>query len=125
MVALLASSSTTANEVKCLAKILFAEARGGSLEHLAILGQAAVAKAAREHVTLCTLPGVKQVAPGELVRPYFETVAKELISHPKTTLSRGADHWDSHKKQIWPGKITRELEGHKFYILNAKPEKWN
>lgn len=109
-------------QTECLSRILYAESRGQSIEGVVSLGQSAVEKARKEHQTLCTLTGVTRKAPAKELAEYYALLAKQLITNPKTTISRGADHWNTGKKPALPGKVTRQIEGHVLYIMQAKAE---
>lgn len=109
-------------QTECLSRILYAESRGQSVEGVVSLGQSAVEKARKEHQTLCTLTGVNRKTPTKELAEYYALLAKQLITTPKTTVSRGADHWNTGKKPALPGKVTRQIEGHVLYIMQAKAE---
>jgi hypothetical protein len=115
-------STALASESECLSRILYAESRGQSIEGVISVGQAAVEKARKEHLTLCKLNGVNRKTPIKELAEYYLLLAKHLVLHPSKSVSLGADHWNTGKKPALPGKVTRQIEGHVLYIMQAKAE---
>lgn len=124
LAAVAAFSATKAfgNEQVCLARILHAESRGESLEGLIAVGQAAMTRADDQDTNLCDVQGVQRSKP-KTMGQYYLALAKELIQHPSTSVSKGADSWNTGDKPAHPGKVTRHIDNHTFYIMSAKGEK--
>lgn len=114
------SGQALASDADCLAEILYAEARGQAFEGVVTLGQASIKKADMEKSTLCALKGVHKKSPDKDMLEYYRAISKHLLSNKSTSMSRGADHWDSKAKPHLPGKVTRKIGGHIFYILTTK-----
>jgi hypothetical protein len=123
LVAFAVAPAGQATETHCLRDILYAEARGESIEHVAGLGQAAIVKASHEKKSLCQLPGVNRRRPKPEEKPYFELIANHLLRNHTTSITRGADHWNTGVRPRLPGKVTRQLGNHVFYTLVAPAEK--
>ena len=115
----LASGAARGDEAECLADIMYQEARGESLEGVVAIGQAAIQKAKRERSGVCKLKGVKRQRPHRQIVDYYTTLARQLISKPSISVSLGADHWDKGKPHL-PGKVTRSIGKHTFYVLEGK-----
>lgn len=122
-VAALSADRAFANEPVCLARILHAESRGESLEGLVSVGQSAITRAEDQDTNLCDVAGVHKSKPGKTMAQYYLALAKELLAHPSTAVSRGADSWNTGDKPAHPGKVTRHIDNHTFYIMSAKGEK--
>lgn len=121
--ALLSGSKAFADDQRCLARILHAESRGESFEGLVSVGQAAITRAEDTDSNLCDVAGVHRSKPGKSMSQYYLALAKELLNHPSTSVSRGADSWNAGTKPAHPGKVTRQIDNHVFYIISAKGEK--
>ncbi len=119
LIPLIVATSVQAGETECLRDILYAESRNQSVEAVAGLGQAAIVKAEKESKTLCQLKGVSRKLPPPEVRPYFEVIAKQLLKDHSTSITKGADHWNTGTKPQFPGKVTRQIENHVFYVMTA------
>ena len=122
-VAALSGGKAFANEATCLARILNAESRGESLEGLVATGQAAITRADDQDSTVCDVGGVHRTKPVQSMGQYYLALAKELLTHRSTSVSRGADSWNTGTKPAHPGKVTRHIDNHTFYIMSAKGEK--
>ena len=118
---LLSARVAQADESRCLASIMYAEARGESVEGAVAVGQAAMNKAEREDATLCGLRGVHKHQPPKTMLEYYLSLARQLLKNPSDSVVKGADHWDSGKPHM-PGKVTRVIGGHTFYTLQPEPE---
>lgn len=117
VILMLLAGTVRADEAKCLASVMYAEARGESVEGVVAIGQATMAKASREEKTICRLPGVKRLTPPTPVLEYYLALAKQLVKTPKHSVAKGADHWGVGKPRL-PGRITRVIGDHTFYVLN-------
>lgn len=119
LAALLLCATAMADEKACLAATMYAESRGKSIEHNVVIGQTTIQKAKRESTTICKLKGVHRKPPTAKIKPYYEHLAAKLLKEQSTHLSKGADHWNSGTKPAFPGKITRQVDNHVFYVLTA------
>jgi hypothetical protein len=121
--ALLSGSKAFAGDVHCLSRIIHAETAGHSIEHAVAIGQAAISKAEDEDTNLCQLRGVKRKQPPREMLEYYKVLSKQLLDKPKTTVSKGADHWNQGEKPQYPGAIKRKFDNQVLYVLAAKGEK--
>ena len=115
------TSNAYANESHCLARILYQESRGESVEGVATLGQTAVQLATNMKITLCKLERSGQVQSKEIpapLLPAFTALANIAMTQPRL-LSKGSDHWETGKKPHMPGKIKRVVGAHVFYQLSS------
>ena len=113
---LLLSTTTQADETHCLARIMYAEARGESIEGAIAVGQAAVNRGSP-----CKITGVKRKEPIKSLLEYYQALAKQIINS-KTDIVKGADSWNRGTKPAYRGNVTRQVGEHVFYILKAEAE---
>lgn len=114
----LISSQAQADEVACLARIMYAESKGEPLEGVAVLAESAISLAEQNKWSICQLAKSGQAHSEpvpELVKPYFVAMSAAAVRSTRR-LSRGADHWDTGKPHL-PGSIVRKVGKHTFYIL--------
>jgi len=104
-------------EVSCLVPILYAESRGESIEGIIAIGEATIARAARKHVSICKLRGVARRSPPKRLRHYWLAVAKSISNDMQTPTVGKADSWNTGKKPAYPGKVTRHIGKHTFYVM--------
>lgn len=121
--AIFSGSKAFAGETHCLARIIYAETAGHSVEHAVAIGQAAITKAEDDDTNLCQLRGVKRKQPPMSMVEYYKVLAKQLLDKPKTTVSRGADHWNAGDKPQFKGEVKRQFENQVLYTLAIKGEK--
>lgn len=114
-VAALSASKAHAGEAECLAQIMSAEGR--TFHGVVTVGQSAVQLAKRQRSSLCKVSGVARKQPIKGMAEYYMALAKHLIRHPSTSMSKGADHWNRGKKPQFAGDVTRQTDGQVFYIL--------
>lgn len=112
--ALLMPAVAVASEHECLSSILAAEAIGEPVEGLLAVGQAAVKKAKGDKTTICQLKGVVKKPVSKALQPYLNALSIELLSNPRESISKGANHWHnvSEKRR---GKIKRIIKNHVFW----------
>lgn len=122
-VAALSGSKAFGSEITCLSRIIYAETAGHSLEHAVAIGQAAVTKAEDDDTDICSLRGVKRKQPPNSMLEYYKVLAKQLLEKPKTTVSKGADHWNKGAKPKLHGDIKRQFDNQVLYVLSAKSER--
>lgn len=123
VVAVVSGSKAFASDVNCLSRIIYAETAGHSLEHAVAIGQAAVTKAEDDEVGICQLRGVKRKQPPSSMIEYYKVLAKQLLDKPKTTVSKGADHWNQGTKPKYQGEIKRQFDNQVLYVMTARGEK--
>lgn len=115
------SEPSLANSTHCLARIMYQEARGESVEGVMVLAETAVQLAINLKMTLCKLEGSPQVqsraVPKDLQRTY-RAMAQIARSRPRT-LSRGSDHWNTGRKPHMKGEVKRIIGNHVFYQLRG------
>lgn len=119
----LGAGKAMASDVNCLSRIIYAETAGHSVEHAVAIGQAAVTKAEDDEVGICQLRGVKRKQPPNSMLEYYKVLAKQLLDKPKTTVSKGADHWNQGTKPQYPGEVKRQFNNQVLYILASVGEK--
>ena len=112
-----------ASEANCLARIIYAETAGHSIEHAIAIGQAAITKADDDDTNICQLRGVKRKQPPSAMLEYYKVLAKQLLDKPKQTISKGADHWNAGTKPQFNGDIKRQFNNQVLYIMAAKGER--
>lgn len=122
VISLFAGIKAYAGESDCLAAIMYGEARGQNFEGVIGLGQSAIKRAENQQTTICKESGVKRVNPVKPLDEYFKFLAAYLIKHPSTSVSRGADSWNTGDKPKQPGQITRKIDDHTLYILATRGE---
>lgn len=119
----LVAGKAMASDASCLSRIIYAETAGHSIEHAVAIGQAAVTKAEDDEVGICQLRGVKRKQPPNSMLEYYKVLAKQLLDKPKTTVSKGADHWNQGTKPKYQGDIKRQFDNQVLYVMAAKGEK--
>lgn len=115
--AVLDVKTTKASEVKCLSGIMNAEAGHESFEGLVAVGEATIAKARRERVTVCKLKGVKRSRPPKSLGHHLDELAQHIIAIKSASVARGADHWNTGKKPQFRGDVKRVIGGHVLYRI--------
>lgn len=123
VVAIVSGSKAFAGDVNCLSRIIYAETAGHSIEHAVAIGQAAVTKAEDDEVGICQLRGVKRKQPPNSMLEYYKVLAKQLLDKPKTTVSKGADHWNQGTKPKYQGDIKRQFDNQVLYVMAVKGER--
>lgn len=113
---LLTSSATRADETHCLARIMYSEARGESLEGVTAVGEAVINRG-----NPCTVKGVTRKEPPKTMLEYYKALARQILNG-KTDIVRGADSWNRGTKPAYRGNVTRQVGDHVFYILKAETE---
>lgn len=115
-----------AGEETCLSNIMYAEAKGASLEGTMIVGECMLTRAERQGRSICNTKGVKRHTPPVSLVEYYTALAKQLLAHPSRKLSKGCDSWNAGKKPAHVGKVTRHADGQVFYVMKADRErvKW-
>ena len=121
--ALLSGGKALADDATCLARIMNAESRGENFEGIVSIGQAAITRADDTDSNLCDVPGVHRKRPSKSMAAYYLSVARELLTHPSTSVSQGATHWNTGSKPAHPGTVTRKIDNHVFYTIKPKGEK--
>ncbi len=106
-----------ANEERCLAKIIFAESRGESIEGAVAVGQAAVNRAKRTGKTICMLTGIARSTPPRNLMAHYTALAKSVITG-KDSIVRNSDSWNAGTKPRCAGEVVRNIGGHVFYVMS-------
>lgn len=118
LAALLSATAAHADsEALCLSRVMYAEAKGASLEGTMIVGECMVTRAKRQERPICKTTGVKRATPPTSLAPFYVALAGELLSHPSTGLSRGCDSWNRGTRPQLNGRVTRQADGQVFYVL--------
>lgn len=104
------------DEAKCLAQIMWSEARGESVEGVVAIGQATINRANGK--SICSVSGVTRKKPIPAMQDYYRALAKQILS-TKNDIVKGADSWNTGKKPAYKGEVTRIIGGHVFYVMNG------
>lgn len=122
-IACFSGSKAFASEADCLSKIIYAETSGHSIEHAVAIGQAAVTKAENDDTNVCQLSGVKRKQPPKAMVEYYRVLSKQLLDKPKTTVSKGADHWNQGTRPKFYGVFKRQFDNQVLYTMAPRGEK--
>jgi spore germination cell wall hydrolase CwlJ-like protein len=107
------------NEEGCLAKIMFAESRGESIEGTIAVGQATVNRAKRTGKKICNLSGVSRVTPPHNLIGHYTALAKSVIGGKgKDSIVRNSDSWNTGTKPKYAGEVVRQIGDHVFYVMS-------
>ena len=113
--------SAHSDEVRCLSKILFAEAENQSIEGIVALGQSAINRSKRTKLSLCHIHGVKRKEPDKELKNKWVAVARSIINdNKKSSIVGDADSWNTGKKPNKSGKMTRVIQNHVFYVMSGE-----
>lgn len=121
--ALLSGGKAFADEATCLSNVMYAEAKGASLEGTMIVGECMLTRAERQGKSICNTRGVKRHTPHPSLIEYYTALARQLLAHPSRKLSKGCDSWNAGTKPTHQGKVTRQSDGQVFYVMQAKRER--
>lgn len=110
------------NEASSLARVLYAEAKGASLEGTLVVGECMLTRAENQGRSICNTVGVKRATPPKDLIQYYTALAKQLLKMDKRPLSHGCDSWNAGTKPRHPGKVTRQIDGQVFYVLKPIKE---
>lgn len=122
LLALLYSQASLGDEHSCLAKVLYAEAKGASLEGTLVVGECMLNRAENQGRSVCTTSGVERKTPPKNLFDYYKALAKQLLKSEKRSLAKGCDSWNAGTKPNHPGKVTRQIDGQVFYVLKPTAE---
>ena len=117
IIAFLSPISMQASEAECLAKIIFAESRGESIEGAIAVGQATVNRAKRTDKSICKLTGVSRLTPPRNLRDHYTALANSVLDG-KHSIVRNSDSWNTGTKPKSAGKVVRHIGGHVFYVMS-------
>lgn len=117
-IAFLIPISAQANEENCLAKIIFAESRGESIEGAIAVGQATVNRAKRTGKAICKLSGVSRLTPPDNLMAHYAALAQSVM-RGKDSIVQNSDSWNTGTKPSHAGKIVRQIGGHVFYVMSG------
>ncbi|MGZ4969457.1 MAG: hypothetical protein ACXV8O_10440 [Methylobacter sp.] len=116
-IAFLLPVSIQPNEEGCLAKIMFAESRGESIEGAVAVGQATVNRAKRTGKKICNLTGVSRSNPPRNLADHYTALAKSVIDG-KNSIVHNSDSWNTGTKPRYAGEVVRHIGGHVFYVMS-------
>jgi len=115
MMLLLMPAITQASEAECLARIMWSEAQGESVEGVIAVGHASINRSKVSKHTICNLQGVtKRQVPKE-VKGSYVALAKSALS-TKSVVGK-ADSWERGVIPHRAGSITRRIGKHVFYQM--------
>ena len=117
-IAFLFPLSAQANEEGCLAKIIYAESRGESIEGAIAVGQATVNRAKRIGIEICRLTGVSRLTPPRNLMMHYTALAKSVMGGKDSTV-RNSDSWNTGTKPRYAGEVVRQIGGHVFYVMSG------
>jgi hypothetical protein len=115
-------ASSHCKEATNLAKVMYAEAKGASLEGTLVVGECMLNRAENQNRSVCNTDGVKRATPPNTLFDYYVTLAKQLLKAERRPLSKGCDSWNAGVKPNHPGRITRHIDGQVFYVLKPMKE---
>ncbi|EGW23702.1 hypothetical protein [Methylobacter tundripaludum] len=117
-IAFLLPMPTQVSEERCLAKIIFAESRGESIEGAIAVGQATVNRAKRTGKAICKLTGVSRLTPPRNLMAHYTALAKSVMGG-KDSIVRNSDSWNTGTKPRRAGEVVRQIGGHVFYVMSG------
>lgn len=117
-IAFLLPMPTQVSEERCLAKIIFAESRGESIEGAIAVGQATVNRAKRTGKAICKLTGVSRLTPSRNLMAHYTALAKSVMGG-KDSIVRNSDSWNTGTKPRRAGEVVRQIGGHVFYVMSG------
>jgi hypothetical protein len=116
--------NANANEVRCLANILYSESRGESVEGIVAVGQAAVSRSKRTGLSICHINGVTRKRPPDRMRSYWYGIARNILADKQKPIVADADSWVKKGNKLGinhkDSKIRRIVDGHTFYLAGGK-----
>lgn len=104
------------NQVKCLADIIYSEARGENKTGMIAIGHASLNRAKRSGLPVCHIKGVTRKTPNKALKPFFYQLAR-LSLHSSSTIGT-ADSWNVSKIPHGRGKKVKTIGRHIFYIMS-------
>jgi len=113
-------SKASCNEAIELSRILYSEAQGESISGVIAIGEAVKSRSKRTNKSICTINGVTRKNPPERLKHYWHGMAKMILDDKRTSTVLGADSWNKGSKNGMPGKITRVIQHHVFYVMNGE-----
>ena len=116
LLALILVNKSYAGEAECLARVMYAEARGEPFEGVIAIGQATVNRSASKNKPICALTGVAQKKLPSKMAEYYKSIAKHLLSKPSNSVAMNADSWNTGRTPAYPGEVTRQIRNHVFYV---------
>lgn len=103
------------NQVKCIADIVYSEARGENKTGMLAVAHASLNRAKRSHLPVCAIKGVTRKPPNKALKPFFYQLAR-LSLHSSSTIGT-ADSWNVSKIPHDRGKKVKIIGRHIFYIM--------
>ncbi|HEY8098706.1 MAG TPA: hypothetical protein VIE65_21780 [Methylobacter sp.] len=117
-IAFLFPISAQASEEGCLAKIIYAESRGESIEGAIAVGEATVNRSKRIGKEICRLTGVSRLTPPSNLMSHYTALAKSVMGGTDSTV-RNSDSWNTGTKPRYAGEVVRQIGGHVFYVMSG------
>ena len=103
------------SQVKCLADIIYSEARGENKLGMIAIGHASLNRSKRSGLPVCHIKGVTRKPPNKALKPFFYNLAR-LSLHTHSTIGT-ADSWNVQKIPHDRGKKVKTIGKHVFYIM--------
>lgn len=110
------TSTGYAVESDCLARVMYAEARGEPLKGVVAVGQAAFNRAVRERKSICKIAAKKAVIPTK-EKPIYALLADAVLRDDIPPQVKLADSWNTGKKPAYRGSVTAVVGKHVFYKM--------
>ena len=104
------------NQVKCLADIIYSEARGENKTGMLAVAHASLNRSKRSGLPVCYIKGVTRKPPNKALKPFFYNLAR-LSLHTHSTIGT-ADSWNVSKIPHDRGKKVKTIGKHVFYIMS-------
>ena len=116
------NANAKCNDVVELSRILYAESESQSIEGITALGESAINRSKRTKLSLCKIHGVNRKEPNKILKSKWESVARSILNDSRKSKSivGNADSWVKGKVPSMPGRITRHIGAHTFYIMDGE-----
>lgn len=120
---LLSAYKANGDEVKCLAKVIYAESRGESLLGTVANAQATINRAERQNTSICNVKGVERKQPSKPLIDYYISIARTALFDKFPQVIKKADSWNTGTKPKQSGEVERVIDHHVYYILKPARER--
>lgn len=111
----LTSPVAVADDLDCLAKTIYGEARGESVAGAVAVAQATLQHAIRFGKGVCEVPARRQPIPVRYMSLY-RGLAETAINVDTAQLAPKADSWNTGTKPAYKGRVVAVIGKHVFYI---------
>lgn len=119
----LSAYKAQADEVKCLSRVIYAEARGESVSGAVATAQATINRANNQQASICDLSGVNRRSPDKSLVTYYMAIARAALFDRFPSVVKKSDSWNTGIKPRQPGKVERVIDNHVFYVMAPTAEK--